>query len=449
MQVERTDTLRPKTKLLINKFIYARPVTPEEFLGRDKEIRRFFSRLTTGQSIAIIGQPNIGKTSFLNYILDIIKRQNFCDKLFERDLFKYLDAQMLQDVDTPADFWEKALTPLNSKLQIDSECLDKLKSIYDFVKENKFGNFVLNQLFSELAKLKSRLILVLDEFDVFLSHPKLHSAEFYGGLRSLASCYRGLVLVIASRRNLQQLTEQTYTINPYGSPYFNVFSSLPLGAFSENEMTKLLDHVDDHFNKEDLHYIRKVSGKHPFLVQIAAAILWDIIEDGHSESDRYLIAGRELYKQTRSHFADTWHCWSNATRKAITAVALAQIPRKLGRHKLRGREFRENLIDYYQELEDLKTSGLVEQIDKHEWSITQDAFLWWLTDELLHAVRDESDFKTWLQNQKIDFLLTKSEQEKMGNAVKEVLSLAEKGVITLIEAFARGIGEGFGKELTK
>lgn len=76
-----------------NPFIYDPTITPTEFLGRETELRRLFSRLGNRQSAAIIGQSHIGKNSLLRYVEDAKVRQASFGARFDRDLFKFLDAQ--------------------------------------------------------------------------------------------------------------------------------------------------------------------------------------------------------------------------------------------------------------------------------------------------------------------------------------------------------------------
>jgi hypothetical protein len=432
-----------------NPFIYGRAVTSTEFLGREPELRRLFSRLTTGQSTAIIDQPHIGKTSLLKYVLDDPTRTVKFGIQFKQDLFNYLDAQTLRGVKTQASFWESALTPLADALKAGQAAqLKSLVAVYALAQKNKFGTFVLEQLFTSLHAAGSRLVLLLDEFDDFLSHSVLNSAEFYGSLRSLASRSAGLVLVIAARKDLEQLNQLTQAINPHGSPYFNVFTEIRLGAFSKKDLTALLDRAGDRFNQQDRKYVSEASGGHPYLAQAAAATLWEAYDEDHEGAALYESAGRALYQQTKLHFADTWRSWTNETRKVVTAVALAQIPQLLGKREFLVSELIEDLHDYSPELEVLETSGLLIEDKDEEYFITQGAFLWWPADELRRNVRDDTEFKTWLQAQELDSVFTNQEKQKLGNAAKRILSVVGKGTTTLIEAFAKGYGEGMGKGLT-
>ena len=425
--------------LTVNPFIYSRPVTPAEFLGRERELRRLFSRLATGQSTAVIGQPHIGKTSLLKYVADEPTRiARFGDR-FERHMFSFLDAHTLHGIKTQAVFWERALAPLSDCLRTGP--LESLAAIYQTAEENEFGTFVLERLFTEMHAANCCLVLLLDECDDFLAHPVLNSAEFYGGLRSLASRTGGLVLIIAARRELEQLNQLTQAVNPHGSPYFNVFTEISLGPFSKKDFAELMNRGGECFDRNDRDYLERVSGRHPFLAQAAAAILWEAHEEGHEGTVRYQTVGRGLYRETKKHFADTWHVWTNETRKAITVLALAQIPQLLAGHSFLMSEWVDELDDYRSELAALEAIGLCAEGDKGGMIITQGAFLWWLADELRRNVRDDAEFKAWLQAQEMDGLFTNQERQRFGKATSGMLKALGKGATTLIEAFAKGIGE--------
>ena len=60
----------------LSPFIFGRSLSPTEFSGRGTELNRLAGRLYTGQSIAVIGQPHIGKTSLLEFMNDENARQN-------------------------------------------------------------------------------------------------------------------------------------------------------------------------------------------------------------------------------------------------------------------------------------------------------------------------------------------------------------------------------------
>jgi len=422
----------------INPFIYSRAVMPSEFVGREKEIRRLLSRLSSDQSTAIIGLPHVGKTSLINYVMHSNIRQEAFGDAFQNDLLRVLDAHMLRSVRSQTEFWEQALKPLEENLARQLPVYLSLKDKFAVARENKFGTFVLEQLFESFKENKIRLILFLDEFDDLLSHPVLNSAEFYGSLRSLASRSLGLVLVLGSRRDLEQLNAKTQEINPHGSPYFNVFTEIVLKNLPEDSFHKLLDKGGDYFNAADREFIRGVSGFHPLIAQAAAAKLWDANEEGLKDVKRYEVAGRELHRGIKHNFADTWHVWSNETKRVVTIVALTQIPKMLGKqHVFAIEDDFKKLSDYSSEIQALEDRGVLVS-SGNGWVITQGAFLWWLTDELVRNVRDETEFMAWLQAQEMDGVLTTQQKTQLSKTTSVVLEYLNKGATTMIEAFAQG-----------
>ncbi len=426
----------------INPFIYGKSLMPQQFIGRKRQLQQLFSRLVTGQSVALIGQPHIGKTSLLNLIFDEDKRQEIAGSRLTHDCFCFVDAHMLRGIETQAEFWQQALAPLAQVME-DGQ-MSALLPLYATAAENKFSTFVLEQLFQALGKAGSRLVLLLDEFDDFLGNDILHKAEFYGGLRSLASRSSGLVLLIATRRDLEQLNQLTQEINPHGSPYFNVFTEIHLGPLAQIDLATLLKQADSKFNQEDRHFVADLSGYHPYLAQAAAAILWEADEDGLTGNARYHTAADNFYRETSKHFADTWRFWTNETRRAVTAVSLTQIP-----YLAPGRVFEvsrlvKHLDDYTPELDKLEANGLVARDNNDVWRVRQAAFLWWLAEQLWKAVRDESDFEVWLQQQTMDGIFTRQERQWMKKAAKESASAVGKGINTFIEAYAKQLAGGSG-----
>lgn len=429
----------------VNPFIYSRAVKHDEFIGRVPELRRLLSRTFSGQSTAILGQPHIGKTSLLKAG---IAHQNEFGAGIIQSAFSLLDVHSLHGVTSQTIFWELALSPLVGSFKAPpAESSKNLIEAYQIAQASKFAAFELENFLGQLSKANRRLVLLLDEFDDFLSHSVLNCAEFYGSLRSLASRSEGLVLVIAARKDLEQLNQLTQQINPHGSPYFNVFTEIKLGAFSLKDMATLLDRAGERFNRKDREYVEAVSGRHPFLAQAAAAMLWEAYEEGKPEAERYEYAANALYQEAQKHFADTWRLWSHATRKVVTAIVLVQIPQMLEDHKVPVQQLLDDIDDYAPELQMLRDNGVVADGEQGQWHITQGAFLWWLADELRRNIRDDKDFTTWLRSQEMEEVVKSQERQRMGGIVKQVSSALGKGATTLIEAFAKGFGEGTGKAL--
>jgi hypothetical protein len=425
--------------MIASLFTYGSTVSPAQFFNRRQEIRRLLSRLAQGGSTAVVGQPHTGKTSLLHYIQEPEIQQQFTGQGLERCLLRFLDGHALGGIDQPT-FWHQALIPLAAQFSA-----GPIHDLYAVSQANKFGTFTLEKLFAALQEERWQLALLLDEFDSFLNHPQLNNVEFYGGLRSLSSRYNSLALVVTTRRSLDFLNQSTQKLNPHGSPYFNTFNELRLGPLPQKDAAALLAQAGDVFDKHDRQFLVDVSGRQPYLLQLAADCLWHTHHEGERGNKRYEKAANELYDQARPHLNDTWRAWSDAERKVVTAVALNEIP-----YLAAGREFQEgrliqDITDYSPELRGLEKSGTISKNKAGVWLINQEVMLWWLTDEIKRATRDDTAFAEWLQRHQFDGLFTNQERERWGKAAQTVTGTLGKGVTTLIESFSKGFGEGVGK----
>lgn len=179
-----------------------------------------------------------------------------------------------------------------------------------------------------------------------------------------------------------------------------------------------------------------VSGRHPYLAQIAATTVWDADAAAKIGDKRYATAGEAFYRDTRKHFDDTWGAMTNGMRRGITAVALAQLPNLLETHAFVGARLAQNLADYTADLERLERYGLVAQ-EGESWRIAPQGFLWWLADTLREQVRREEDFAAWLQAHELDGVLTNAEKQWMGKAATAVGRAIGPGVPALVEMMVK------------
>ena len=421
-------------------FVHGGPVAPADFLNRRQELRRLLNRLEKGQATAVVGQPHMGKTSLLRYMLDKVKRDSINGVRLDQCWFREIDSHMLSKTFNQAAFWGHVLEPIAVYFK-DGE----LRSLYETARENEFGAFTLMRLFAAMDAAGLRIVVILDEFDALLSHPILNSAEFYGSLRSLSSRYASLALVIGTRRSLNQLNVQTQEINPHSSPYFNVFTELRLGPLPKRDVATLLSYAGNRFDSKDREFITLASGRHPYVLQLAADIMWEVDLEGLKGTERYRRVAEELQIQSEGHFADTWRSWSNAERKVVMAISLAQISFLAEDHQFDWSNMIEDITDYSPEIRGLEKSGTIVEVQPNRWEVTQRALLWWLADEVKRQVRDEESLEAWLESQEFDGVLTQKEKRSLLQVLGQLAGVLGQGATTLIEAFAKGVGEGLGE----
>ncbi len=388
-----------------NPFFYGNPVPPDQFLDRRRELRRIASRIVNrGQSTAIVGEPRSGKTSLLLYLSAPETRAELYGESGERLLFSYLDAQTLGGEFSQAQFWEYALHPLHEQVIVPNPD-SPLAQVYQMCRENNFGTFVLERLLAQMGPTGWRLVLMLDECGLLLHHPILNCAEFFGSLRSLASRSRGaLALVIASRRSLASLNEDTQQFNRTGSPYFNFLNEIILGTLPSEYVAQLLCRAGDRFTAEDHRFIGEMAGGHPHLLQVAAFALWEAYEEGEGDAyQRRQHTRQSLCDEAAKILGDAWRLWSLETRRALTAVALAHInaleerEKLLERHRFDVQQLVREIDDFDPELRSLEKHGLVarDETIPGGWRVRPEVFLWWLADELVRMARMERSETTF------------------------------------------------------
>jgi hypothetical protein len=421
---------------VLNPFVYGKPVPPGRFVGRQEAVRTVFSRLHNGESTAVVGEPHIGKSSLLKYAADEAVRTRWLGDACERQLLIEIDCHLLPGDFTPADFWRQALEPV--PFVVTDAAVERQ---WATVEANDFGSFSLHRLFRLLAAAGWRVALVIDEFDLLLYHPTLRRAEFFGALRSLVVGTDGLSLVTASRLPLAALNRLTQELNQGGSPFFNMSTEVRLLPLSPDERRQLIDTALAEaglvFGLADHLFVGELAGGHPFLVQVAAASLFDAAVAGGPPAERYDLAAAIFQERAAAHFDDFWAHLDPMAQTALVILALAELSGHLD-----GRVF--DLGDlgqlewYGPELERLERAGLVEQVaaaagtigptrwEETGWRIGARGFIAWVADNAVASTRRTIAFEEWLAATERDGLLTSEQSATARTWVRRI----PQGLIT-------------------
>ena len=427
-----------------NPFLHGNPVLPAHFINRTRELRRIVNRTITGQSTAIVGEPRTGKTSLLEYLRARETRTDLYGHNASRLIFFYMDSQLLSANFTQSQFWQAALYPLYDEVIAGQDENTRIAQAYQTCVENNFGNFVLERLIVLVEQAKYRLVLLLDEFDTLLHHPILNSAEFFGGLRSLVSRSRGaLVLITASRQSLSVLNKETQQFNRTGSPYFNFLDEIVLGPFDNQAVFQLIARAGDRFDAEDHRFLTRVGGGHPYLLQVAAAALWEAYEEEDNPNTRRKYAGDELFDNA-AIIGDTWRLWSKEMKKAFTSVALGHSTLLLGGKSFGLDELTRALPGLGPEMRALLRQGYIVEDTGYitGYRVRPEAFLWWLSEELIRTVRDDAGFEDWIRVQEWDGFVKTGEKQQLSHAAQILGGMLKEGIGTFIKAAAEGAAKG-------
>ncbi|OQW92148.1 MAG: hypothetical protein BWK78_02545 [Thiotrichaceae bacterium IS1] len=383
-----------------NPFFYGNPVSPNQLIGREKELRRIMGRIVNqGQSTAITGLPRSGKTSMLEY-LKAPENQNNYGPLANRLIFSHIDAVALGGQYDQAQFWIQALKPLEDY----TGQTPLLAEAYQTCQQNKFGTFVLERLIAQVKRAELRLVLMVDEFDVLLHHPVLNNPEFFGGLRSIASRSQGglsMVMVITANASLTQINEETIRFNRTGSPYFNFLDEVTFGSLLESDIDKLLHQGKTRFSEDDCRFIKEIAGGHPHLLQVVASLLWDAYENKPVENPRKRqeLVAQEYYFSVKSGLKNIWESWSEKTQEVFKSVALTHmktvwieqpLPPYISSWDIN--VLHRNISRSNQQLRDLEKQGFVVK-DKNflgNWRVSTGVFLFWVVDLMEQEFSDRS-----------------------------------------------------------
>ena len=159
--------------------------TEAEFAGRTREISKILNHLKNCNSVSVVGDRRIGKSSLL-YHLFLTGNKRLKDKTKTAYKFIYIDA-LDALFSTPADFTMEVLKALNINPD-----------------EEKLQEFPLKVLSGELRKYKEEGILpvlLVDEFEKLSEKKEIFADTFFESLRSCCNNKR-MAIVTSSQHSL-------------------------------------------------------------------------------------------------------------------------------------------------------------------------------------------------------------------------------------------------------
>lgn len=302
-----------------NPFTYGRPILdPGRFFGRHQEVHQIFNRLSIAQSVSVVGERRIGKTSLLKYISHPDVRREHGLGLAE-SAFVFVDFQGLSSGTTSADFWAEVLKDVGS--QIEDATLQG--GIEQAIAEGRLGTQEVGTLLDRVTGHGCQVVLLLDELEDTIQKPHL-GRDFYNGLRFLAGLH-GLSLITASNRELAELG---FTEESVGSSFFNIFSVMLLSPFTREEAQGLIDkslavaNASFAFEPEEKELAFSLSGCYPCFLQMACCFLFEAHLHGHLLEERLNLAEKQLAGQMASHFDYYWQQSTTEEKKTLQTLAI-------------------------------------------------------------------------------------------------------------------------------
>jgi hypothetical protein len=280
-----------------NPFFYGGTVSPELFYGREDILKTIANRVggRTAQSISIVGERRIGKSSLLNYF------SSNAEMLLPPGIpfiIIYLDLMKAY-----CHTWAGLMRALRRELTLVwrepwSAGEDGDLVAFDFALE-------------ELQSDGIRLLLCLDEIENLIQR----ADEFNDVLEDWrASGSMGqMAMVTASAQPLADLCES----GGLTSPFYNIFSQQWLGLLSFDEWQLLLK-KNIKIDSAGLDFIDEMAGGHPFFTQIAASHLWDAQTQDKID---YAQLRQDLWFEFEPHLQYLWRKLNSDEQKILHQIA--------------------------------------------------------------------------------------------------------------------------------
>ncbi len=252
LAVERPPPERRHRRNSVDNPFYERGTikTRDGFFGRRTELARTFDQLRVMQSVSVVGERRIGKSSFLYHLA-----LTGAERLGKGYTCRYLD---MQGVTSGREFFEQAVEQLGGS----------------------------GDTHRDLARAIAgkKVVLCLDEFENTADSADF-GADFFNVLRSLAQTGK-LALVVATQTPLPELSHRS-TVRT--SPFYNIFVPLPLESFTEDEAREMLAALSARggrpFDNDEIEWAIKVAGTHPWRLQVLACHLFAAKGRGAPDQD--------------------------------------------------------------------------------------------------------------------------------------------------------------------
>lgn len=384
-----------------NPFIPGTPALGKYFINRTEEQIDIYGRLATGCSVAIIGNPHIGKTSLLKKL-----KENKGTKKFglssKNNIIVSVDFGTILTSHTVLDFWKHICSEVidrNLSLSTDFEQIGRLK---------KFDADRVEKAFSKLSHNNIRVIVLIDEFDKFFDRPHFLSADFIDPLRTISMNSGGLSIVTASRLSVSEMQQKILKlkITSEGSP-FNFLQEIHLGTFEEETINGWLLPL---LSPDGCSEVRLLAGRHPYLLHLAGRIQWN--EEQKKIPIQWALIRRMFFDDVDAHFEDTW-AYLGGRAQLITLLLLL----RESNGQLHGVNFNISNVEksikwYSKELNSLHRRAILSYSPKDGYKFESPGFRTWLIQNKLPEKHEAlGDISSWLRDKefKLGGLVTNEE----------------------------------------
>lgn len=432
-----------------NPFTTGKPVTAENFIGRETQIGYAIDQIFNCGHLAIYGTSGMGKSSLLKYLLDPRSRQRQGLETNEY-LMIYLDCNLINPF-TPLDFWRKVINLLREELKSVNFVQSQIDQIDIILREETVEVENIKQILRQIGTTEKYLTLLLDDFDiVFLEQSSFTDAErqkFLREFRNLADCEEGRCFstIVASNKPLNRLAANS---NANNLPWYDNYLFVPIKIFEQIEVDELLKYIPSPWNANlDLKKgVQTITGNHPKLLQTACFFLHSNLRAGKKPDINKFAS--EFSRSTEYFFRNTWESLNDREKLLLMLIALSQLGGRLDKQH----QFNLGNIDVNdfskgeRELLDLEEGGIIKStIDKEPkvYSFASSIMEWWVIKEIQNSSPEELTKK-----EKLFGNITRDQVETIQNVIqkawenKDAIRSSVQWCGELVNAFAKGALSG-------
>jgi hypothetical protein len=300
-----------------NPFFHRGPIRdPAYFYGRPAETGLLLNLVRNAQSVSVLGQRRIGKSSFVLHAANpLVLQAHGLDP--EQTCFVYVDCQGRGDLtesELCALLRQGLSAQMKGRAQRDElgggDTRSDLRDLEDYLAKATEAGF--------------RLVFILDEFEAIAASRKL-TPDFFSSLRRIITGYP-VAVVTVTKDPLTTLTDAHESV--LSSPFFNIFQPLSLGLFSAEEAEAMLQGLAAkgglRFAQATLDFISDLAGGLPLLLQLAGFYAFEQIEgqaDTLSAADYYLVRER-FWATAVQHFEYYWSHLDDEARYVLATLPL-------------------------------------------------------------------------------------------------------------------------------
>jgi hypothetical protein len=229
-------------------------------------------------------------------------------------VFVYISVECRLELAKP-DFYRLMANEALKKLRgpvVSSNWYERIRGL----KEIGFEELV--EFLEEITEAGQKVVYLFDEFELATINPNL-DADFFTGLRSIANLPK-VSFILATK---EVLTDLVSSETLPSSPFFNIFTTLRLGLFKQEEAEDLIMTLSEGLLKEELFsLILETAGLHPFFLQLLAYLLFEI-KNQKAELDNkdYEVVKEQLMTQANPHFNYFWDELEEEEKNALISLA--------------------------------------------------------------------------------------------------------------------------------